>query len=121
MTPFAQIKASGGCWDYVIQFVDLYPERQFMLSMASDALGGETPDELKYKSDGKTLKPEYSALKELLEKENVIILAACFNYETTLHSTLNENEQEQEYGEYKSASVNSEKNNMIAVVGYNPA
>lgn len=48
-------------------------------------------------------------------------MAACFNNEAALHSTLNENEEEREYGMYKSASVNSEKNNMIAVVGFNPA
>lgn len=63
----------------------------------------------------------YNALKRLLKKENVIILASCFNYKEYVHSTLNENEIEHEYGMYKSASVNSEKNNMIAVVGYNPA
>ena len=67
-----------------------------MLSCASDALGGRTPKDLKYKSDGKTVKPGYSAIKELLEMENVIISVASSNVNEYWNKILNENEEEQE-------------------------
>jgi len=67
-----------------------------MLSCACDALGGDTPEELKYKRDGKTVKSNYSAIKELLEMENVIISVASSNVNEYWNKILNENEEEQE-------------------------
>lgn len=65
--------------------------------------------------------PDYYILKELLEYENVVVCVAGFNNEEDINKTLNENVNKQDKGEYKSASVNSLKNNKITVVGYNPA
>ena len=67
-----------------------------MLSCASDALGGRTPKDLKYQSDGKTEWRSYSAIKELLEMENVIISVASSNVNEYWNKILNENEEEQE-------------------------
>ena len=43
ITPFSSIKASYGWWDYVINYISQHPEKLFMLSCASDALGGRYP------------------------------------------------------------------------------
>ena len=53
--------------------------------------------------------------------ENVIISVAWFDKTKNVDKTLNENEKEQKMGMYKSASVNSGKNNKITVMWYNPA
>ena len=78
-TPFANIKACGWDWEYVIKYVNSNPKKLFMLSCAADAMWWDTPEELKFKADGKTVKPMYSALKELLQKENVIVSVASWN------------------------------------------
>lgn len=85
-----------------------------MLSMASDGLLGITVDQLRSDAD-------YSILTKILEYENVIVCVAGYNNGERINKTLNENVNKQDKGEYKSASVNSLKNNKITVVGYNPA
>jgi len=119
-TPFANIKACGWSWEYVIKYVNSNPEKLFMLSCAADAMWWDTPKELKFQADGKTIKPMYSALKELLQKENVIVSVASWNVSQYSNRTFNEDENPQWKYEYNSSSVNSEKNNKITVVGYNP-
>ena len=114
ITPFSTIKACWWGWDYVIKYVDSHPEKNFMLSCASDDLGWDTPEELRNCNN-------YPHLKKLLEMENVIISVAWFDKTKNVDKTLNENEKEQKMGMYKSASVNSGKNNKITVMWYNPA
>ena len=53
----------------MIKYVSLHPGKQFMLSCASDGLGGWTVEALKSCDD-------YIPLKELLKMENVIVSVA---------------------------------------------
>ena len=60
----------------------------------------------------------YSSLKSLLENENIIISVAISNINELENKILNENEEKQMGGIYKSASINSDINNKITVMGY---
>ena len=113
-TPFAIIKACGWGWDYVIKYVDSHPEKNFMLSCASDNLGWNTPTELQNCN-------WYPHLKKLLEMENVIVCVASWNKTSNTQKVPNENSKGIPWWRLNSSSVNSEKNNKFTVVWYNPA
>ena len=113
MSPNWTIKA---CWwtrTYLKDYIDANPDKIFMVSCAADRLWWDTIEQLR--SD-----ENYQILKDILTKENVIVSAGWFNISSDLRKTLNENEEPQEWWGYRSASVNSKKNNKITVVWYDP-
>lgn len=111
IAPFSTIKSCGGSWSYLESYINQHPERVFFVSCAADALGEYLPEEL-YGN------PDYTALKNLLNKENVIISVASANISDYFQRIINESSPPQEGGFYSSASVNSRMNNKITVVGY---
>ena len=113
MTPNAVIKACGGGWDYLKQYLDAHPDKLLMVSCACDYLGGDTVEQLR-------ADPNYQALKDILLHDNVVVSVASSNTGQYMWLVLNEKCTFEEGGGYNSASVNSGKNNKITVVGYSP-
>ena len=114
LAPRAVIKACGGVWSYLRTYVANHPERMFMVSCATDYLGGDTSEELRKE-------PQYQELKQILDNENVIVCVGVGNIKR-LVITLEENAENPFFnkgGGYGSASVTSSKNNKYAVAGYN--
>lgn len=93
-------------------YINQHPNKVFMVSCAVDALWWRTAENLK--SD-----PTYDALKRILWNENIIVSCAIGNNGNNI-KTLNENNQKEEKWWYSSPSVNSNKNNKITVVWYDP-
>ena len=113
MVPNAVIKACGGDWPYLKPYLDEHPEKLLMVSCASDGLGTYTVEELR-------ADPLYQVLKDILTYDNCIISMAGYNVNNGIWLTLNEEEEWHEGGYYGSQAVNSEKNNKLCVVGYDP-
>jgi len=113
MAPNAVIKACGGTWSYLKPYLDEHPEKLLMVSCASDSLFGDTVEELR-------ANPDYQVLKDILTHDNCILSISGLNVNDDSWLILNEEENCIEGGIYQSSSVNSEKNNKLCVVGYDP-
>lgn len=113
LAPNSTIKACSGNWQYLEDYINQHPDKNFMVSCADDALWWNTIEDLKDN-------PTYSTLKRILWKENIIVSCALGNWFYPWMKTIEENATFQEWWMYKSASVTSNKNNKIAVVWYNP-
>lgn len=113
ITPDFTIKACGGTWNYLESYLDKHPDGICMVSCACDYLGGDTLEQLQNDDS-------YPSLKRILAKDNVMISVAGGNVGWGLTKTLSERVDLEEGGNYTSASVCSEKNNKICVVGYDP-
>ena len=117
LAPTATIKASGGNWTDLKDYVVQHPEKLFMISCAAHKLGGKTTEML-------TSAEQYECLKGLLEYQNLVISLSVGNMDTNPGGdwiTLNESVivTEPEEGRfYSSSSVNSCLNNKYTVAAY---
>lgn len=117
LVPDAKIKACGGNWEFLKLYVDQHPEKLFMVSCASDYLGGKTIEMF-------TQNDNYAALKAILENENLIASFAAHNMDPNPGGdwiTINESvivSEPKEGKYYNSSSVNSSLNNKYTVTAY---
>jgi len=113
MTPTANIKSCGGSWEHLEPYVNGHSDKLFMVSCAADkGPAGDNVEDLQNSE-------RYDALKRLLANDNLIISVASMNV-ATISKRLSERVEYEEGGSYGSASVFSDKNNKICVVGYDP-
>lgn len=113
ITPNGTIKACGGWWSDLENYINQYPDRLFMISCAADRLAGDTPEQLRADRN-------YSILQRILNNDNVIVSVASGNNIGVVTKIINETIAPVYLGSYLSSSVNSWKNNKLTVVGYNP-
>ena len=117
LAPTASIKASGGNWTYLKDYVVQHPEKLFMISCAAHKLGGKTKEIL-------TSDEQYKCLKGLLGYQNMVFSIAVGNMDTNPGGdwiTLNESvivTEPKEGQFYNSSSVNGGLNNKYTVSGY---
>ena len=116
ISPFSKIKA---CWwgrSDLEKYVNQNPNKLFFVSCAYDILWWDSLEQLKWS-------PDYTSLKNILNNENIIISVASWNLSNMngkVSKILNENAPYESEWVYRSASVNSNKNNKICVTWYNP-
>ena len=112
-TPSATIKSCAGAWQYALSYINNHPDNLYMFSCAADVLGGNTPDDLRKDSN-------YQYLKDILDKDNVIVSVASGNRSSALAIVIEESHAQMDGCNYTSASVSSNKNNKYTIVGCNP-
>ena len=113
LSPEWKVKACG-LREELEDYINKHPDKIVLASCASDAVWWHSLEELRRC-------PWYQPLKNILNKENVIINVAWWNRWGFWQKTLNENRPFEEWLHYNSASVNSNKNNKISAVWYSAA
>ena len=114
ITPLAIIKTCGGNWGHLNAYLEQHPEKMFMVSCANgDCVSAARREDLHNHGN-------YITLKNVLQKENLVLCMANGNVSTNFNKILNETEIEHEKGIYSSTSVNSDINNKYCVLNYNP-
>ena len=102
----------GGRWAQLENYINQHPDKVFLVSCAADTWWWATIEELNNNRDTKPT-------RNILEKENVIVIAANGNRieSSGLRKVFCENIRDG--NRYKSASINSKLNNKITIVWYN--
>lgn len=114
LAPGSTIKAQSGWWTLLHNYLIQHPDKLFFISCAGyDSIGEDSREVLWNHED-------YPFIKKIASQTNVILSLSMGNVGKTLFKTLNENEQEQDGGYYRSSSINSALNNKYTVSGYDP-
>lgn len=114
LVPNAVVKACGGSWEDLLDYITKNPDLLILASCAYDLLGGSSPEGLKKKS-------HYQPFRSILDSDHVVVSVAVSNVRSIVlvleENTVNPFSLP---GAYNSASVTSDKNNKYTVAGYSP-
>ena len=110
LSPDAAIKWCGGHWDELENYINNHPDKVFLVSCAADTWWWGSIEDL-------NTNPDTHSQKNILNKENVIVITANGNRNSSWRKIYNESIKGED--RYTSASINSKLNNKITVVWYN--
>ena len=100
----------GGGRAQLENYIDQHPDKVFLVSCAADTWWWASREKLNKNDDTQPT-------RNILEKENVIVIASLGNQYEDLWWVYNENNKNGD--KYKTSSINSKLNNKISVVWYN--